>query len=99
MYLSAYELPITHTSIHVFKAEKMIGNLRSVFIERLDDLEWMDQETRERAEEKVCNYPKCFQNSYRIFSTQFGRNSMENQMALGLCCIRLFYQCTFLYSI
>ena len=36
-----------------FKVEDLIAQIREVFIQTLDDLTWMDAETKKKAEEKV----------------------------------------------
>lgn len=36
-----------------FKVEDLIAQIRAVFIQTLDDLTWMDAETKKKAEEKV----------------------------------------------
>lgn len=36
-----------------FEVEDLIAQIREVFIQTLDDLTWMDAETKKRAEEKV----------------------------------------------
>lgn len=36
-----------------FKVEDLIAQIREVFIQTLDDLSWMDVETKKKAEEKV----------------------------------------------
>lgn len=39
--------------VHVHQMEEMIKDIREVFISNLDDLTWMDGETKKAAEEKV----------------------------------------------
>lgn len=36
-----------------FEVENLIAQIREVFIQTLDDLTWMDAETKKKAEEKV----------------------------------------------
>lgn len=36
-----------------FQVEDLIAQIREVFIQTLDDLTWMDAETKKKAEEKV----------------------------------------------
>lgn len=36
-----------------FEVEDLIAQIREVFIQTLDDLTWMDAETKKKAEEKV----------------------------------------------
>lgn len=36
-----------------FQVEEMIADIRDVFIKTLDELPWMDAETKKRAEQKV----------------------------------------------
>ena len=40
-------------SVLLFKVEDLIAQIREVFIQTLDDLTWMDAETKKKAEEKV----------------------------------------------
>lgn len=37
----------------LFEVEDLIAQIRDVFIQTLDDLTWMDAETKKKAEEKV----------------------------------------------
>ncbi len=49
--------------------EAMIADIREVFISNLDDLTWMDAETKKAAEEKVSVIINCIIIYYIIFSS------------------------------
>ncbi len=47
--------------------EEMIKDIREVFISNLDDLTWMDAETKKAAEEKVMVIINCTVLGYSLF--------------------------------
>lgn len=44
---------VSHDVLWFAQMDEMITNIREVFVSNLDDLAWMDVETKKAAEEKV----------------------------------------------
>lgn len=76
-----------------FEVEDLIAQIREVFIQTLDDLTWMDAETKKKAEEKVKTSQSHWSKSiYRqrstskIYRKKYNKKLPKSSVGKGLPC-------------